>query len=403
MGRLKLLVLTTAFHHKHRYRLHSFLPYLSKYFDIDVVDVPLLSYDRVSNESLQKFLSRIIKEILSGWIKSSRVGDIRVHILRSLFPGEFGALTVLPAISILLNKVGVKYHVILASPFLAGLLALIAKRSLLGIPVIYEDVDRFYGFFTNPLQRVIAEAIELWTIRSSDYVIAASPHLYFEDRDIRSNKPTFFVPNGIEYEKFRESALKTPKRDRHAIVYVGAVEWWSGLDIALKAFAQAAREVPDIKLYIIGEHRSSFGSYLFKLAKKLGIVEKVFFLGRKPYDYIIKFLPQCRIGLLTFPRTEVTERAFPYKVLEYGAAGTPIVMTKVTVLAPLVEKYGAGIVYDVNDIEGLSSGIIELVVNDRLWAEYSINAIRLASLFDVSKLAELEAKIIFSARGGYDA
>jgi len=400
VGKPRILVITTAFHHKHRYRLHSFLPYLMNYFDVDVVDVPLLSYDKAEGEPFSKLIARVARELSEGGVKEEPLGGGRIYTLRSLFPGDFGALATLPELEVLMSRLGRRsYATVLATPFLAGFLALRLKHYLKEVPIIYEDVDRFYDFFRNPLYKLVAKAIELWAIRNSDAVISASPHLYIEDVHVRRGKPTYFVPNGIEYARFRESALRAKGRNRYALVYVGAIEWWSGLDVAVNAVSLVAKEIPDVRLYIVGEYGTPFGIHLASLIKRLGLKDKVVFLGRRPYNFVEHFLPRCRIGLLTFPRSTVTERAFPYKVLEYCAAGTPVVLTRVGVLATLIEKYGAGIVHDVEDIEGLASGIAELITDDLVWREVSENAVRLASLFDVERLARLEADII---RSTYD-
>jgi len=397
MGKPRILVITTAFHHKHRYRLHNFLPYLMNYFDVDVVDVPLLSYDKAEGEQFSKLIAKVARELLEGGVKEEPLGGGRIYTLRSLCPGDFGALATLPALDVLVSRLGRRgYVTVLATPFLAGFLALSLKHHLKGVPVIYEDVDRFYDFFRKPLYKLAAKTIELWTIRNSNAVISASPHLYLEDVHIRRGKPTYFIPNGIEYARFRESALRAKRRNRYALVYVGAIEWWSGLDAAVNAVSLIAKEIPDIRLYIVGEHSTPFGIHLASLIKHLGLKDKVIFLGRRPYNFVVHFLPRCRIGLLTFPRSTVTERAFPYKVLEYCAAGTPVVLTRVGVLAALIEKYGAGMVHDVEDIEGLASSIAELITEDSVWREVSENAVRLASLFDVERLARLEADIIRS-------
>lgn len=398
MGKPKLLIITTAYHHRHRYRLHNFLPYLTKYFKVNVIDISALGYDRSYNESLYKLLSRIVKEMLKTRVKVENYRDIYIYTLRSLLPGDFGPLTALPLLDILMRKVSCKgYSAVLATPFLAGVIALQLRDHIRDVPIIYEDVDRFFDFFKNPLKRLIVKTLEYQAIERCDHVIAASPHLYLEDSHIRRNKPTHLIPNGIDYKLFRHSASRIRRRDRYAIVYVGAVEWWSGLDIAIRALSLATREIHEIKLYVIGDYTTPYGIHLADLIKHLGLERKVVFLGRRPYDFVVRFLPRCRVGLLTFPRSKVTEGAFPYKVLEYCAAGLPVVMTNVTVLAKLVEMYNAGRVHDVNDVEGIASSIVELVSNDNIWREYSANAVKLASLFDVARLARQEAEIILSA------
>ncbi|MEZ0344937.1 MAG: glycosyltransferase, partial [Infirmifilum sp.] len=400
MGKPRVLVLTTAYHHRHRFRLHSFLPHLLKYVELDVIDVPLLSYDKREDEPLLRFLSRVFREVISSPIKLSSDNSVDIYTIRAHLPGDFGALASTPLLKCLLTKIKRKYHAVLATPFLAGFLALISRKHLSGAQIIYEDVDRFYDFFKNPSARLFAKAVEHTTIRSADAVIAASPHLYIEDVILRNGRNTYFVPNGVEYDRLRKASERVKERERYSIVYVGAVEWWSGLDVAVKALKLVTRELRNAKLYVIGEHRTRFGLYLQRLIKELDLSNNVVFLGRKPYDFVVNFLPRCRVGISTFPRSEVMVKAFPYKILEYCASGTPVVMTDVTALSWFVKRYGAGYVHEVGDVEGLAASIIELITDDELWRERSKNAIKLASMFDIKVLAKLEARIIASL-GGY--
>lgn len=396
MGKLRVLTITTALHHKHRFRLHNFLPYLSRYLDLDILELPQLGYDMGIDESLFKFLLRVINDPKLKIKKLDYLNNINVYVIRSLFPGDFGALSSIPFINIIIRKIlNKKYDAILATPFPAGFIGLIMNRYLEGIPVIYEDVDRFYDFFHNPMKRLLVKFIEYKSILDADTVIAVSPQLYIEDINLRNDISTYYIPNGVEYKKFRMIARRIKKRNKFAIVYVGAVEWWSGLDIAVNSMKYVAKEVPNAKLFIIGDFRTSYGFYLYKLIKNLNLYKNIIFLGRRSYDFVIRFLASSRVGIITFPRSPVTVKAFPYKVLEYCAAGMPTVMTNVTALAPMIKKYNAGSVHDLSDVEGIASSIVDLILNDRLWEEKSNNAIYLASIFDIEKLAKLESKIIY--------
>lgn len=399
MGKPRVLVITTALRHKHRYRLHNFLPHLKKYLSVDVVDIAPLGYDMYRYRSTLALLSRAIKELISEPYRCADIEHIKVFTIRSLAPGDFGAISTLPTYTILLHRLRrEKYNAVLASPFLAGIHALYACYRI-DIPLIYEDVDRFYDFFKNSAKRLIAKALEYHLIRSSHAVIAASPELYMEDLQIRNYEDTFFIPNGIEFGKFKEAQKRTLCRNIYRVVYVGAVEWWSGLDLAIRALKLVIKSLNNVKFYIIGEHRTPYGKHLFELVRKLGLENHVVFLGKKPYDFVVEFLPKCGLGILTFPATEVTKKAFPYKVLEYCAAGLPVVMTRITALSKLIERFKAGIVCDVRDVECIAMAISDLLTNTSLWKEYSMNAIALASIFDVERLAKKEAEVIKRVSG----
>lgn len=397
MKRPRVLIITTAYRHVHRFRLHNFLPYLSKHLDLDIIDVAPLGYDMSPKERLAKFIQRVLPEIILRPVKQSKENSFDVITIRSILPGDFGSISALPLVNIIMKKLAYrKYCAILATPFLAGLIALAYKNRFDDTPIAYEDVDRFYDFFRSPSSRLLAKTIEYYTVKHADAVVAASPHLYLEDLSMRGGKKTYFIPNGVEYARFRNAARSVKERDRYTIVYVGAVEWWSGLDIAIRAMSYVIKDLPKAKLYIIGNYKTMYGLQLLRLVKRLGLSEYIVFFGRKPYDFVVNFIPRCRVGLLTFPYSEVTVKSFPYKILEYAASGTPIVMTNVTVLAGLVERYGAGRIHDESDVEGIASSIVELMLNDSLWREHSERAIKLASLFDVERLAKLEALTLAS-------
>ncbi len=394
MHKDKILILTTSYRHTHRFRLHNFLPYLSQYLEIDILDIAPLGYDK--SEDLINFIKRIMLEFIRSPYLHQRNDLFDIITIRNMLPGDFGPFSSLPLTGLICHKVKRRYYsAILATPFLSGLLAILCKKEIDNIPVIYEDVDRFYDFFKEPVKKLIVKALESYIIKASDAVIAVSPYLYIEDRYVRNNNKTFFVPNGIEYKKIRKIASEKKIRDEFTIVYVGAIEWWSGLDLAIDSMAYITKKASKARLIIIGEYRTPYGIKLLKRIKSLNLSDKVIFLGRRSYSEVIELLSRSYVGIQPFPISDVTLKAFPYKILEYGAAGLPIVMTNVSVLAKFVEKYKAGFVVKPNP-EEFANAVLQIFSDKKLWLELSANSIKMASLFDVEKLAREEANIIMN-------
>lgn len=392
MGRLRLLVVSTALHHSHRFRLQGLLPRLAARFRVEVVDVPLLGYDRGPGEPLGVFARRVVGSFMKP--VRSLVEGVGGWAIRSPVPGGFGPLAGYPALRGLMARISRGYDAVLASPLLAGFMALHSPRG--GAPLIYEDVDRFYGFYAGGPLEAPVKAMEYSTITGSDCVIAVSPHLYAEDKALRRGRETHLVPNGVDYQGFLEERLRAGRRrDRRRLVYVGAVEWWSGVELLAEAVEKASRRVPGLRLYVVGDAKTRYAAEAARRAPG-----RIVFLGRRPYSFVKKLLPRCRLGLLGFPSTRVTREAFPYKVLEYCAAGTPVVMTRVTALAGMVEEMGAGSVVEPGDADAMAEEIVRLVTDDDEWAEASTAADRLARLFDEERLAGIEAGIIERVAGG---
>lgn len=141
--------------------------------------------------------------------------------------------------------------------------------------------------------------------------------------------------NGIDLERFRPqsrtghlaAALGLPA---HAcfIGTIGQLVQRKGVEVALEAFLQAAGELPDWHLMIIGERYSqkdearAFERALHEQAGKSPAHDRVHFLGRR--DDVAMLLPEFDL-LVHAARQEPLGRV----LLEAGACGLPIVATDV--------------------------------------------------------------------------
>lgn len=388
----KLLILTTEYHHKHRFRLHNFVPHFAKKLSVRVIDVASPLFDRNSEGSAFDFMIRkVLAQLPWSLLDFEKTDDIELSTLRSLIPGAISKLFSYPLVRYVASKIQ-NSDLILATPYTACMMALFLKTE---IPIVYEDVDRFCLFYTNPVKRFIVHYLEEYCILHATYVVTASPELLSDSIEIRGGN-TSFIPNGVDFSLFRNEMKRCHKdrRNRYALVYVGAVEPWSGIDIAIKALAEAIREEPRLKLIVVGGGSMGYVSHLKRLAKKLGILGGVDFLGKKRYAEIPVLLSEVGIGIATFPINELWRKAFPYKVLEYGAAGLPIVMSDATYLSKLVKENEAGVVIKNLDPSDVAEAILRLTSDQLEWQRMSLNAIKLAKFYDVEKLAAEEVNTL---------
>jgi glycosyltransferase involved in cell wall biosynthesis len=165
------------------------------------------------------------------------------------------------------------------------------------------------------------------------------------------------------------------------IVYMGEVNYLSGLDIAVKAITQIKRKITRIRLFIIGKGSTLYERELRNLVTELDLDENVFFVGSKKYTELPLFLKESDIGLACFRPINWRRYAFPLKVIEYMTAGLPIIGTVGTETENIIERYNCGDVISLNT-EELSQSICSLLIDKERYNRLSSNAKKCSPSFD---------------------
>jgi glycosyltransferase involved in cell wall biosynthesis len=107
---------------------------------------------------------------------------------------------------------------------------------------------------------------------------------------------------------------------------MGSFFYFSGLMQALKAFASTQSENVNIKFLMIGG--GELDSQLRSYSRSMGLSERVIFTGYVNYGELPRYLALADVAVNTLESTMVANAAFPNKVLQYLAAGLPVVSTK---------------------------------------------------------------------------
>ena len=155
---------------------------------------------------------------------------------------------------------------------------------------------------------------------SSDLVVCVSPLL--AERWRASGHRTALVPNGCDSGRLREAAdLERPADVRLADPIVGYVgQLASRVDIALlRAVAERGRS-----LMLVGGIRSDLDR---ESVRDLLERPNVQFVGARPYDDVPSYLGAMAVGLVPYTNSAFNQASFPLKLLEYLAAGLPVVST----------------------------------------------------------------------------
>lgn len=137
------------------------------------------------------------------------------------------------------------------------------------------------------------------------------------------------IHNGVNIDLFRPSASRL-----NIILYVGRQTAHKGLPYLLEAFAKFVQDHKEYRLVIVGERlEGGVDVSLVRLAKRLGIADKVQFAGRIPDTDLQSILGRARC--LVLPSLA---EGLPLTVFEAMASETPLVATNVGGIPEVVQN-----------------------------------------------------------------
>ncbi len=175
-------------------------------------------------------------------------------------------------------------------------------------------------------------------IERRNFAGAASIHFTTErEREdaLRTKMPipsSFIVPNGIALSV---APAPLPAREENTVLFLSRINWKKGIDRLISALPHVDRA----RLVIAGNDEENLTPRLKELAARLGVANRVEFLGR--VDGAAKDALLARTTL--FALTSMSEN-FGNVVLEAMAAGTPVLLTPEVGLAEEVRRARAGVV-----------------------------------------------------------
>jgi glycosyltransferase involved in cell wall biosynthesis len=264
-----------------------------------------------------------------------------------------------------------------------ALLAWLCKRSGSASRLIYDDHDYFPGLQHGKFRRWVMERRELFCVHQADGVISANPLLARLRRD-QGARDVVVIPNGVDLPLFALARQKVPHPP--TLIYMGNLSRWWGIDLAIKAMPALLRIMPNLRFLIAGE--GSEGANLRALSQDLGLMHSVHFMGRLSYRDLPALLAESDVGIATSqPDSEFRKYATPLKVVEYMAAGLPVIANRVGQTEIMMEEANAGILFDYS-VENFVAAATDLLCDSVLYEHYSQAAVAYAKGFDWAILME---------------
>jgi 1,2-diacylglycerol 3-alpha-glucosyltransferase len=255
-------------------------------------------------------------------------------------------------------------------------------RLITGRPLVYNAVNTMsdelptYEFFKPRILGIwLAGFLDYWVPRTADRIIAITPEIASVLR-VQGIKPDRLrmIPLGIDTDQF---VGRSPSgiRERYSLVgsplvmYTGILDRLQRIDYLLRAMHSVIAELPNARLMLVATiAKDNDLLECRKMITELGMERHVVIATGAVFDEIPSFLASADVAVICRPRCP----GFPVKLLNYMAAGKPIVAFQGSV-KDLQHMTNAFVVND-DDWQGLAQGIIKLLQDPNLAAGLGDNA-----------------------------
>jgi glycosyltransferase involved in cell wall biosynthesis len=198
-------------------------------------------------------------------------------------------------------------------------------------------------------------------VRLADEVLTASPGY----ADVLAKRYRIARPSVIRNIPHGPPATISQPQAPPLAVYVGGLMPGRGLEQTIDALALA----PAIRLRAIGPGSPRYRASLLERAAALGIEDRVELACPVPPAMVAEVLACATAGLcLIQPVCRSYELTLPNKLFEYAAAGVPVLVSDLPVIAAVVRTEGLGEVVPCANPRGIAAGLERLVEAER-WSE----------------------------------
>lgn len=280
---------------------------------------------------------------------------------------------------------GKKWDVYIGMDGLCVLFGFILKLFGKTKKVIYWAIDfvpnnRFGSSLKNKIYHWVntygnKNADEMWDL-SPRMKEAREDFLGFTKDNYKIHK---VVPYGVWTQRIKKYSFA--ECEQHTLVFMGHLLEKQGAQLAIQALPELMKNVPDIKLKIIGG--GPYKDDLVKIAQELNVSDRCIFLGKIPdHRDLENEIAKSSVALAPYIKhlDTWTYYADPGKVKTYLACGIPTILTGLPWNAQDVQKSRCGIIVS-EEISDIVANILKLLDKD-LNQEYRTNAIAFSQSYD---------------------
>jgi colanic acid/amylovoran biosynthesis glycosyltransferase len=315
----------------------------------------VICYDRVNPELIRKdsffraeirgdrfdFLTKIPEKVRNyrnfhtGYIPAGRKRVMLESFLReqkvSRILVEFGNLT--PSIWPIAKSMGIPIFAYFRGFDATGYLDAPFKRGrrLDAYRVMFENIDGVFSVSNFLLERMAALGLR----HNNSYVI----------------------PSGVDTSLFAAN-----KKEPYLVASVGRFIEKKAPQLAINAFARASKDFPGAVLVMVGE--GELLNECKRLVSKLGVEDKVRFLGGIEHSKVAEILSRCDVYLQhSVKGRNGDSEGVPTALQEAMAAGCAVLATRHAGSPEIIEDQRSGRLIDEHDIDALEENLRDLFEN----------------------------------------
>jgi len=197
------------------------------------------------------------------------------------------------------------------------------------------------------LKRILGSADRI-IVTSEDYFSSSQASSFKNDVRVRA------VPLSVDTKRFAPG----DKRQTKTAIFVGGLDqahYFKGIDVLLRAFADARKEIPDARLRIVGGG-DMLEQYQSK-ARELQLADSVIFVGRVSDKDLPEMYKQS--GFVVLPSLDRSE-AFGLVLLEGAATGLPAIASDLPGVRSVIEGGKTGILVAPNNQQALTKEMVKM-------------------------------------------
>ena len=271
------------------------------------VNVYRIQARRVTEKGSFSYLLKILRFLLlSGYILTKRHLSKRYDVIHVHSVPDFLVFAALP-------------------------IRLMGARVILDIhDILPEFYASKFGVRRNSLVFKALLLTERVSAAFSDHVILPN-HLWEErlvSRSVRPGKCTVFI-NYPDPKMFARRPKKS-SNSKFIILYPGSLNKHQGVDLAIRAFAQVAGQMPGAEFHIYGDGPEK--PALVSLATEIGLTDQLVIHGMVPTAEIANVMANADLGVV--PKrasSEFGNEAASTKIMEFMSLGVPLIVSRTKV------------------------------------------------------------------------
>ena len=199
-------------------------------------------------------------------------------------------------------------------------------------------------------------------------VIDEAKERIIKDYNLPPDKVTI-VSNTVDVNFFDriplDNNLINSYRDDFIISYIGGFGPHRGLDVPIRAMPKLIKEIPNVKLLLVGGRGGKIQQDLERLADNLGFAESVIFTGWQPSDLLPSYIALSDICLVPHHSNPHTDTTIPHKLFQYMLLKKPVIVSNCIPLARIVNETQAGLVFESGNSDDFAKTCLELLDADK--------------------------------------